>query len=171
LKRGSVPGIRRISIATLLLAGIFGLSLEGLRPPSALPASAPPNQFSAARAVDVLHRLLGNDAPHPIGSSANEAVRVRIVDELTNLGYQPQVQTSFACSEYEICATVNNVLARLDGTEPGDAVLVAAHYDSVPAGPGDSDDGTGTASVLEIARALKSAPPPPAFRDLLARRG
>jgi hypothetical protein len=160
LRRGNVPGIRRISIGTLVLAAIFVLSLDGLRPPSPAPASAPPGEFSATRAVEVLHRILGNDAPHPIGSSANEAVRVRIIDELTNLGYQPQLQTSFACSEYGNCATVNNVLARLDGTEPGDAVLVAAHYDSVPAGPGYSDDGTGAATVLEIARALKSAPVP-----------
>ena len=35
-----------------------------------------------------------------------------------------------------------------------------AHYDSVPAGPGASDDGAGVAAVLEIARILKAGPPP-----------
>ncbi len=91
-------------------------------------------------------------------------MRGRIVDELTRLGYQPQVQTTFACGQYVNCATVNNVVARLDGTDgdpdSSDAVLLAAHYDSVPAGPGDSDDGMGVATVLEIARALKSLPAP-----------
>ena len=86
------------------------------------------------------------------------------MDELTRLGYHPQVQTTFDCGQYVNCATVNNVVARLDGTEgdpdSSDAVLLAAHYDSVPAGPGDSDDGMGVAAVLEIARALKSLPPP-----------
>ena len=136
----------------------------GIRPPAPKPSSAPATEFSAVRALDTLHRVLKEDVPHPIGSAANDAVRGRIVDELTRLGYQPQVQTAFDCSQYVNCATVNNVVARLEGTE-GDpdssgAVLLAAHYDSVPAGPGDSDDGTGVAAVLEIARALKSLPAP-----------
>jgi hypothetical protein len=148
----------------MILAAIFALSLAGLQPPAPKPATAPPAQFSAVRALGTLHRILGNDVPHPVGSPANEAVRDRIVAEFTNLGYRPQVQTAFACDEYGACATVNNVLARLDGTEggagSGDAVLLAAHYDSVPAGPGDSDDGTGAATVLESARALRSQPAP-----------
>ena len=98
--------------------------------------------------------------PHPIGSSANDAVRARILAELTHLGYRPVVHTGSACGDLGQCATVNNILARLDGTQPGGAVLLSAHYDSVAAGPGDSDDGAGMASVLEIARALKSVPPP-----------
>ena len=160
MDRENIPGIRRISIAALVLAAVLVLSFESLRPPRPAPASAPADQFSAARAVDTLRRILGNDAPHPVGSSANEAVRVRIMDELTNYGYQPEVQTGFACSEFGECATVNNIVARLDGRETGDSILVAAHYDSVPAGPGYSDDGTGMATVLEIARALKSRAAP-----------
>jgi hypothetical protein len=136
----------------------------GVRPPAPKPSSAPATEFSAARALDTFHRVLREDTPHPIGSAANEAVRGRIVGELTRLGYQPQVQTAFDCGQSVSCATVNNVVARLDGTEGNSdssgAVLLAAHYDSAPAGPGDSDDGTGVAAVLEIARALKSLPAP-----------
>jgi hypothetical protein len=139
-----------------MLLVILALSIGGLRPPAPKPSSAPATEFSAARAVDTLHRILGPDVPHPVGSAANYEVRARLLDELSTLGYEPQVQSSFACAEFVNCAPVNNVLARLEGTEPGSAVLVAAHYDSVPAGPGDSDDGVGAAAVLEIARALKS---------------
>jgi Peptidase family M28 len=153
------------------VAAIFLLSLEGLRPPRPKPASAPANQFSALRAMNVLRRLVGDDVPHPVGSRANDAVRARIIDELQELGYRPEVQNAFECGEYGTCATVNNVLARLDGSEDGTAlkpgerpgrpvVLLVSHYDSVPAGPGASDDGAGTAAVLEIARALKSMPAP-----------
>ena len=39
--------------------------------------------------------------------------------------------------------------------------MLAAHYDSVPAGPGASDDGAAVASVLEIARIVAARPPPP----------
>ena len=154
--------MRRILLAALVLAAILALTLVGLEPPAAKPANAPADQFSAARALDTLHRILGKDQPHPIGTPADDAVRDRIVAELTKLGYQPQIQTAFACGDFGTCATVNNVLARLDGadTSSSDAVLLAAHYDSVPAGPGDSDDGVGVAAVLEIARALKSMPAP-----------
>ena len=38
-------------------------------------------------------------------------------------------------------------------------LLVAAHYDSVGAGPGASDDGVGVAVVLEVARALRETQP------------
>ncbi len=38
------------------------------------------------------------------------------------------------------------------GTGGGKAVLATAHYDSVPAGPGTSDDGAGAAVVVELAR-------------------
>jgi Peptidase family M28 len=160
----SGPRVRRIASSTLILAAILALSMLGVRPPWPKAADAPATEFSAKRALETLHRILKDDQPHPVGSAANGDVRGRIVDELTRLGYQPQIQTAFACAQYVNCATVNNVVARLDGTD-GDSdssasVLLAAHYDSVPAGPGDSDDGTGAASVLEIARALKSLPAP-----------
>ena len=144
----------------MVLAAIFALSLAGLSPPSPKPANAPATDFSAVRAGDALRRILGADIPHPVGSPANDQVRTHILNELTQSGYQPQIQTAFSCSNDGSCATVNNVVARLDGYEPGAAVLLAAHYDSVPAGPGDSDDGTGAAVVLEVARALKARPTP-----------
>jgi hypothetical protein len=158
----SSPKASGILSSAVILAVILALSFVGLRPPAAKPSSAPATEFSAARALDALDRVLKDDTPHPVGSATNEAVRGRIVDELTRLGYQPQIQTAFACDAFVTCATVNNVVARLEGTEGetevSGAVLLAAHYDSVPAGPGDSDDGTGVATVLEIARALKALP-------------
>ena len=158
----SSPGLRRISLSVLILGAILALTLAGLQPPSPRPANAPPSEFSADRAIAVLQRILGSDQPHPLGTPAVDAVRDRIVAELTKIGYQPQIQTAFACGDFGTCGTVNNVLARLDGTDTSssDAVLLAAHYDSVPAGPGDSDDGVGVAAAIEIARALKSMPAP-----------
>ncbi len=165
------PGIRRILLSVAILAVIFLLSVAGLRPPKPKGHTSPNTQFSAERAVEVLKRIIDDQIPHPVGSPANDAVRKRIVDELNRLGYKPSVQTAFSCSEYGSCATVANVVARLNGRDAagasarsgaGDspAVLIAAHYDSVLAGPGVSDDGTGAAAVLEAARALKSLPTP-----------
>jgi len=154
----SSPGVGGILSAAAVLAAILALSALTRQPPGPKAASAPLNEFSATRAIETLRRILKEDVPHPAGSPANEVVRRRILDEFTRLGYQPQVQTTFACSQYASCATVNNVLARLEGVGEAGALLVAAHYDSVSAGPGDSDDGAGTAVVLEIARALQSLP-------------
>jgi hypothetical protein len=158
------PRVRRILSSAVILAVILAASVMGLRAPAPVPASAPASEFSAIRALAAMHRVLKDDTPHPTGSEANEAVRGRILEELRQLGYHPQVQTAFECGALIHCAMVYNVVARLDGTQAdpdaSDAVLLAAHYDSVPAGPGDSDDGSGVAAVLEIARALKARPPP-----------
>ncbi|MGA6959735.1 MAG: M20/M25/M40 family metallo-hydrolase, partial [Candidatus Acidiferrales bacterium] len=143
-----------------ILALILFLSIEGLRPPAPKPGNASAQEFSADRAREILYRLVGDGIPHPTGSPQNDVVRERVLDEFTKIGYQPAIQTGFACDEWGDCATVNNVLARLGGSEPGPAVMVTAHYDSVPAGPGAFDDGAGVAVVLEAARALKSLPQP-----------
>ena len=146
--------------ALVILALVLFLSIEGLRPPAPKPVNASATEFSAGRARQALNRLVGDGIPHPTGSAQNDVVRGRVMDEFTQAGYQATVQEGFACDEEGDCATVHNLLARLDGSVPGEAVLVAAHYDSVPAGPGAFDDGAGVVTVLEAARALKSLPQP-----------
>ncbi|MDE2150286.1 MAG: M20/M25/M40 family metallo-hydrolase, partial [Gammaproteobacteria bacterium] len=60
-----------------------------------------------------------------------------------------------------VCGPVNDVIATLPGREDA-ALLLVAHYDSVPAGPGVGDDLSGVATMLEIARALRAGPTPQA---------
>ncbi|MES1243800.1 MAG: M28 family peptidase [Acidobacteriota bacterium] len=149
-----------------LLAGLvlFGLTLLLVQarqePPAARGADARATEFSAARAVAVLRTLVGDGSPHPVGSPANDRVRERILAELRRLGYSPEVQEGTWCSHGGLCARLHNVVARLDGASPGKAVLLMAHYDSVPAGPGVGDDLSGVATILEVARALRSGPAP-----------
>jgi hypothetical protein len=158
LQQDATQSSGSILSALAVLALVLFLSIEGLRPPAPKPLNASPSEFSAERAREILNRLVGDGIPHPTGSPQNDAVRRRVIDEFRKLGFQPTVQEGFACDEEGDCAAVQNVLARLDGNEPGEAVMVAAHYDSVPAGPGAFDDGAGVATVLEAARALKSLP-------------
>ncbi|MEV7600672.1 M28 family peptidase [Kitasatospora sp. NPDC089797] len=47
-----------------------------------------------------------------------------------------------------------NVLAETRGGDPADTVMIGAHLDSVPAGPGINDNGSGAAGILEVARNL-----------------
>jgi hypothetical protein len=142
-----------LGIALAIVLAIVHWRLAG--PPSR-PASAPSNLFSAARAFSLLQDLLREGVPHPVGSPANAIVRDRILSRLKELGYSPTVQTAFACNERPTCATVQNIVAIPAGT--GDIVLLVAHYDSVPTGPGASDDGAGVAALLEAARALGDDP-------------
>jgi hypothetical protein len=129
------------------------------QPPAPRPAGAPATEFSAGRARQVLARLLGQGQPHPLGSAAAAEVRRRIVATLTDLGYEPRVQEGTGCSWKGSCGRVHNVVARRAGREPG-AVALVAHYDSVAAGPGASDDMVGVAATLEVARILALGPRP-----------
>lgn len=66
--------------------------------------------------------------------------------------------------------TSYNVLAERKATLPnpaGKAVIVSAHYDSVPGSPGANDDGSGTVLCLELARVLKRLPTQQAIRVCL----
>jgi aminopeptidase S len=54
--------------------------------------------------------------------------------------------------------TGRNVIAQTRTGDPDHVVMVGAHLDSVPAGPGIVDDGSGVASLLEIAARLGSSP-------------
>jgi len=54
-----------------------------------------------------------------------------------------------------------NVVAETPRGDPNHMVLLGAHLDSVPAGPGVNDDGSGTSFQLELAEALAKAGTPP----------
>ena len=55
--------------------------------------------------------------------------------------------------------TLRNVIAQTRTGDPGRVVMAGAHLDSVPAGPGINDNGTGVAALLEIATGLGGSPP------------
>jgi hypothetical protein len=139
-------------------AVFFGLFPAGSPDPVA--ASAPPERFSSARALE--HVRVVAAAPHPMGSPQNEAVRRYLVEELSALGLRAEVQDATAVRfglDGLVAGKPKNVVARVEGEGGGeDAFLVVAHYDSVPTGPGASDDGAGVAAMLETARALKAGP-------------
>ena len=152
---------RGLILAAAGIAALLATTLAAYRTPAPLGPDAPATEFSAARARAVLKELVGSGVPHPIGSAANAIVRDLIVKRLAALGYTPTLQSGFVCNDWGTCGTPTNIVATL-GAVPasGDAVLLSAHYDSVPAGPGASDDGAGVAAVLEIARILAAMPAP-----------
>jgi hypothetical protein len=131
----------------------LAIAVLALRPPSPLPASAPAQQFSAARAFADVAAIA--QRPHPIRSPEQARVRDYLFGRMVDLGLAPQLRP--AASDQGGLFNLLGVLPGADRTAP--AVLLMAHYDSVPAAPGAADDGAGVAAVLEAARALKASGP------------
>ena len=52
-----------------------------------------------------------------------------------------------------------NVIAELPGTNDDNVVMAGAHLDSVQAGPGINDNGSGSASLLELAQQMSKVKP------------
>jgi len=145
MKRVLLPWFGPLVVLVILLIRWQG--------PAPKPATAPSRDFSAARAYAVEKQLLAGITSHPVGSPADAIVRGRIVAMLQSLGYETQVEQAFGCDAHAQCATVRNIIAHEPGMPSRPAIMLMAHYDSVPAGPGASDDGTGVATLIEIARA------------------
>ena len=110
------------------------------------------SQESLRRAVSALSRPRNFQAE----SVNNERCAKWIADELESFGYRTHLQGRY-----------RNVVAlpRTPDMETSNAVLVGAHYDSVPGTPGADDNASGVAALLECARVLASvkSPAPIAF--------
>src|SRR5688572_6797159 len=135
----SLPMRRALAIALPLLV-VFGIALWRTKAPEPKGTGAPPTQFSSLRAMQALRQLLADEVPHPIGTAANARVRERLIAQFQELGYETSVQSRFACNAAAVCGLVHNVIARQAGGARQDVVYLLAHYDSVGAGPGASDD-------------------------------
>ena len=55
--------------------------------------------------------------------------------------------------------TIENVLAESKGGDPSNVIMAGAHLDSVPAGPGINDNGSGSAAILEVAEQMAKVKP------------
>lgn len=137
-----------VVLATAMLAQLWQSQLHA-------PEGASESGFDEAHAYAMLSKIWAEQTPHTAGSAANAVVRDRLVEELKAAGYQPEIQKAVACGPAERnpgCTSVENIIAVHKGTGGGKAVLATGHYDSVPAGPGVSDDGAGAVVVIELAR-------------------
>lgn len=157
------------SIALVLAALAFGA--WGLWLPHARSLDAPDDTFSAERALEIVRSLAR--APHPLGSPENTRVRREIVRRLQDLGFETRVQSAPVVYDHPLreesrvrVAWAHNVVARREGSTDAPALALMSHYDSVPSGPGAGDDGSGVATLLEVARALGSREEP-LRRDLI----
>ena len=147
--------------ALLSAAFVVGLSIAGILfggPPQPVPATAPPFEFSAERAMAHVEQMA--QRPHPVGSADHARVRDYLVGAIERLGLKAELQPAIVRRGTTTVrvARVENILARIAGTKSTGAVLLASHYDSVPAAPGAADAASGVAAIVEAVRALEAGP-------------
>ena len=152
--------LARLTTALGLLALCVISVVRVARPPAPVPATAPDTVFSAERAMRHVEQIAAR--PHPMGTADHDRVRDYIADQITQMGITARVQLTTAIgTRYPEAGRVQNLLAWLPGSDTkGKAVLVAAHYDGVGAGPAAADDGAGSAALLETIRALRARKKP-----------
>ena len=147
------------------------------RLPPLPPDDAPESVFAAQRALPWLEHL--TNTPHPLNSRENERIRSWLFSELQGLYRLAEVHGHvveffddnvvitekdshgryFKLPETTFIYESSNLLIRLRGTsENRQALMLTAHFDSVPTGFGATDDGIGVVTLLEVFRALIYAP-------------
>lgn len=114
--------------------------------------SVPEAQIGAEDA-SLLKRLLDGDPGHSRKSSSSASPTAESKPVTVQLAFENRIRKD---------VKVPNVIAEIRGRElPDEVVIIGAHMDSWQAGTGAQDNGTGVATVLEAARAIKALPQPP----------
>jgi len=145
--------------ALVVLAGLAILAVVTVLPPSPRTDTATTGAFIAARAFEDVETI--GTAVHVAGSDAATAVRDHIVHELGGMGVPAQVREGIGQTDAlggPAMAYVRDVVAEIPGSEPTGRLILMAHYDSVQVSYGANDDGSGVATLLEVARSLTSGP-------------
>ncbi len=115
-----------------------------------------------AAAAGAVATLVANNEPGPLYASLGDvpdttptaAVTYELGQELRNRLEGGVVRVRLELRSETMVQTTANLLAEWPGAREGRVVMVGAHLDSVPAGPGINDNGSGSALVLELALGL-----------------
>ncbi|MEQ4714775.1 M28 family metallopeptidase [Nonomuraea sp. B19D2] len=133
----------------LRIATVIALSLAIVLPGTPARAAAAPN-ISLANVKNHLSQLqsiaTANGGNRAHGRPGYLASANYVRGQLDAAGFTTTLQ-SFTYNG----ATGYNVIADWPGGDPDDILMVGAHLDSVTAGPGINDNGSGSASILETA--------------------
>lgn len=139
-----------VSFVILLVA--FFWNFEGARPPDKLEKEIPLSEFSTARAFVHVNNMA--QEPHHVGSAAHSRVRNYIVSQLEEMGLLVQTQETFYVNKYGTFTRPQNILAKIEGSGDGQALVLMSHYDSaMHSSYGASDAASGVATILEGVRA------------------
>ncbi|HMQ35143.1 MAG TPA: M28 family metallopeptidase, partial [Chloroflexaceae bacterium] len=119
------------------------------------------NAYNAGAAGVVIY----NNAPGAInGTLGNDfTLNIPVTSVTQAVGQQlaatPNLVLRLQASTFRGIATTYNVLAETKSGDPNNVVMVGAHLDSVNAGPGINDNGSGSAAILEVAQQMAKVKP------------
>lgn len=137
---------------TLIFLAIYW-SFNALLPNRISSLDADNSEFSSERAL--VHLAAISQKPHYVGTEEHVKVREYIVNQLKELGLEPEIQEGYSISRWGNLTKPKNIIAKVKGRENGKALLLLSHYDSQPhTSFGASDAGSGVATILEGVRAF-----------------
>jgi hypothetical protein len=137
--------LRIVYIFAILLALLYGSAPLILPKPS--PASVQAESFSAERAMAHVQYL--GKFKRVAGSPGMDQAVAYLLTTLQACGLNPQIQDAVSSQ-----GMLHNVIVYLGGSNPGKAVLIVTHVDSISYGAGDN--ASGTAVLLEAACNLQA---------------
>ncbi|WP_394747633.1 M28 family peptidase [Spongiimicrobium salis] len=149
--------MKRIQALITLLFVILAIywSFNAAMPSYTPDASIATSSFSTDRAMEHVKNMA--QKPHAVGFPAHAEVRKYIVDELHKMGLETSLQEGYTAGDWANLSSATNILARIEGSEEGKALVLLSHYDSNPhSSLGASDAGSGVATILEGIRAFLS---------------
>ncbi len=150
-------GIGRL-VAAVLAAGV----LAGCASPAPVAAPTSPAGAGAYAHLAELQRITdaaGGTRSTP--SPGYDAAVDHVATVLRAAGWD--VGTPTYQVEGEPGTSYRNVVAQTRTGDPAHVVMAGAHLDSVPEGPGANDNGSGVASLLQIAEQMGGSPGLPAM--------
>jgi hypothetical protein len=120
------------------------------------------DEFSREKALEHLKVLAETIGPRPLGSPQEKAALTYFAEKLAEFGckveWQPVTEGKGMLGSSALNTSSFNVIGRLAGRTPRE-IIVGAHIDSAsPEIPGANDDGSGVATIIELARVMAQEP-------------
>ncbi|MFD9817129.1 M28 family metallopeptidase [Streptomyces sp. NPDC059080] len=145
---------RRLTLATGACAAVVGLLGAAASAQATAPTAAPDIPVADIKADLATFQSIAdaNNGTRAHGTAGYQASVDYVKGKLDAAGFTTQVQefNSGGAKGY-------NLIADWPGGDESKTVMSGAHLDSVPAGPGINDNGSGSAGILEVALAVAKA--------------
>ncbi|MCB9755626.1 MAG: M28 family peptidase [Myxococcales bacterium] len=130
-------------------------------------------EAAGAAAVVIFNSGADDNTQAPLATTLGSSAEVTVPTIFTSFAAgvtlataaeDPAAQLHIVVDGERITAQDDNLIAEHPRGDPEAVIMLGAHLDSVPAGPGINDNGTGSATVLAIAEAAALCEPTRALR-------
>lgn len=150
--------LQRIASSTTAFPATTAPAAPNGRPRVATPSAQEGVLIDRMRASETLeHITVLNASPRTWRTEGYDVGAKYVIDQMTALGWEVHIE-ELPASGFMVRGIVKNVIATRPGTAAvGDRKLVVAgaHLDSVKNGPGANDNASGSATLLELAKAYE----------------